>query len=55
MFSFQGASLSFFLKRLNETTQSLELLQSISQFCILHLEEVVGQNGLAFLRKSHAG
>ena len=36
MFSFQGASLSFFLKRLNETTQSLELLQSISQFCILH-------------------
>ena len=36
MFSFQGASLSFFLKRLNETTQSLESLQSISQFCILH-------------------
>ena len=53
MFSFQGASLSFFLKRLNETTQLLELLQSISQFCILHsafcilhLKEVVGQNGL---------
>ena len=36
MFSFQGASLSFSFKRLNETTQSLELLQSISQICILH-------------------
>ena len=38
------------LNRLNCFSQSLNFA-----FCILHLKEVVGQNGLAFLRKSHAG
>ena len=48
MFSFQGACLSFFCKRLNE-------ISNCSGISVNLLVEVVGQNGLAFLRKSHAG
>ena len=93
MFSFQRACLSFFFKRLNETSNSfgisvnlflvveisgIEPLTSCLQgrrspswakppypsalfkvvgqkWSIISFLEVVGQNGLAFLRKSHAG
>ena len=48
MFSFQGACLSFFFKRLNEISNCFGISVNL-------LVEVVGQNGLAFLRKSHAG
>ena len=48
MFSFQGACLSFFCKRLNEISNCFGISVNL-------LVEVVGQNGLAFLRKSHAG
>ena len=80
MFSFQGACLSFFFKRLNETSNSFGI--SVNLFLVVEISgiepltsclqgrrspswakppypsalfEVVGQNGLAFLRKSHAG
>ena len=39
MFSFQGTSLNLFFKKLNETSNYLEISVSL-------LEEVVGQNGL---------
>ena len=93
MFSFQGACLSFFFKRLNETSNSFgisvnlflvveisgiepltsclqgrrspswakppypsALFEAVGQkWSIISFSEVVGQNGLAFLRKSHAG
>ena len=48
MFSFQGACLSFLFKRLNEISNCFGISVNL-------LVEVVGQNGLAFLRKSHAG
>ena len=83
MFSFQGACLSFFCKRLNEASNVLSFISNFSQSLFVveisgiepltsclqgrrspswakppypsALFEVVGQNGLAFLRKSHAG